>query len=88
MVADGGADLEHFELRTFEEVRSILLQASGQAARGGAGEAAAAGLCVGVTTPSCHTLLSDETPVSQPPWLHPKLPSPLHPTDGAGGGGG
>lgn len=28
MVADGGADLEHFELRTFEEVRSILLQAS------------------------------------------------------------
>ena len=30
MVADGGADLEHFELRTFEEVRSILLQASSQ----------------------------------------------------------
>lgn len=28
VVADGGADLEHFELRTFEEVRSILLQAS------------------------------------------------------------
>ncbi|PRW60889.1 transducin beta 3 isoform A [Chlorella sorokiniana] len=26
VVADGGADLEHFELRTFEEVRSILLQ--------------------------------------------------------------
>ena len=27
VVADGGADLEHFELRIFEEVRSILLQA-------------------------------------------------------------
>ncbi|EFN57276.1 hypothetical protein CHLNCDRAFT_9043, partial [Chlorella variabilis] len=26
VVADGGVDLEHFELRTFEEVRSILLQ--------------------------------------------------------------
>ncbi|KAL4423699.1 hypothetical protein ABPG75_001000 [Micractinium tetrahymenae] len=26
VVADGGADLEHFQLRSFEEVRSILLQ--------------------------------------------------------------
>ena len=26
VVADGGADLEHFELRSFEEARSVLLQ--------------------------------------------------------------
>jgi hypothetical protein len=29
VVADGGVDLEHFELRSFQEVRSILLQVSG-----------------------------------------------------------
>ena len=28
VVADGGLDLEHFELRSFDELRSILLQAS------------------------------------------------------------
>ena len=28
VVADGGSDLEHFELRSFQEVRSILMQAS------------------------------------------------------------
>ena len=27
VVADGGADLEHFQLRSFEEARSVLLQA-------------------------------------------------------------
>lgn len=35
VVADGGVDLEHFELRTFEEVRSILLQVGGEAHGGG-----------------------------------------------------
>ena len=28
MVADGGLDLEHFEPRSFEELQSILMQAS------------------------------------------------------------
>lgn len=28
VVTDGGSDLEHFELRSFQEVRSILMQAS------------------------------------------------------------
>ena len=27
VVADGGADLEHFEVRSFQEARSLLLQA-------------------------------------------------------------
>ncbi|KAL4446368.1 hypothetical protein ABPG77_003175 [Micractinium sp. CCAP 211/92] len=38
VVADGGADLEHFQLRSFEEVRSVLLQTA---------------LAVGVAEESC-----------------------------------
>ena len=92
VVADGGADLEHFELRTFEEVRSILLQARPGApapwagwrgaSTGGRGRWAAGAEC----SPLAACLVGRAAGTLTPPCR----PAPAHhlPADGAGGGGG
>ncbi len=73
MVADGGADLEHFELRTFEEVRSILLQASWRQRGNGKRARLRASCAVGLLLHMCVMLweVGAVWPAALPQWALP-----------------